>query len=210
MLTLVVHEPGSYEVVPRAEWDSANTGSTRSSHTRLDGGPPLHSEAIAACGLVQLSGGQGSLPARMLLEIADGVQGANADLSDRLDTDQSQVSRAGRRLRQLGLATRVRAGRLNALDVDEVRRPGGLASPSQPANHRVPRGRVSLAGSIESRRGWLAPGGGHDDHGSGGVVRERVAGRAEDSAGEAAVTGGADDDEVALLPIGGVDEAGGG
>ena len=55
----------------------------------------------------------GSLAARMLQEIAGGVAGANADLADRLDTDQWQVSRAGRRLRELGLATRVRAGRLN-------------------------------------------------------------------------------------------------
>jgi hypothetical protein len=55
----------------------------------------------------------GSLPERMLLEIARGVRGANTDLADRLDTDQWQVSRAGRRLRELGLATRVRTGRLN-------------------------------------------------------------------------------------------------
>ncbi len=41
----------------------------------------------------------GSIAARMLLEIARGVRGANADLADRLDTDQWQVSRAGRRLR---------------------------------------------------------------------------------------------------------------
>jgi hypothetical protein len=55
----------------------------------------------------------GSLAARLLLEIDGGVRGANADLADRLDTDQWQVSRAGRRLRDLGLATRVRSGRLN-------------------------------------------------------------------------------------------------
>ena len=55
----------------------------------------------------------GSLAARMLLEVARGVRGANADLAERLDTDQWQVSRAGRRLRDLGFATRSRAGRLN-------------------------------------------------------------------------------------------------
>ena len=54
-----------------------------------------------------------SLAARMLLEIAGGVAGSNADLADRLDTDQSQLSRAGRRLRDLGLATRSRSGRVN-------------------------------------------------------------------------------------------------
>lgn len=59
------------------------------------------SAGLAAQGAVFESG---SLPARMLLEIARGVPGANADLADRLDIDQWQVSRAGRRLRQLGLA----------------------------------------------------------------------------------------------------------
>lgn len=55
----------------------------------------------------------GSLPARLLLEIAGGVHGANADLADRLGTDQWQISRAGRRLRDLGLAQRSRSGRTN-------------------------------------------------------------------------------------------------
>lgn len=55
----------------------------------------------------------GSLVERLLLEIAGGVQGANADLADRLGTDQWQLSRAGRRLRDLGYAERQRAGRLN-------------------------------------------------------------------------------------------------
>ncbi len=55
----------------------------------------------------------GSLPERLLLAIADGVQGANNDLADRLGTDVWQVSRAGRRLRELGLADRLRVGRLN-------------------------------------------------------------------------------------------------
>lgn len=56
----------------------------------------------------------GSLPERLLLEIDRGVRGANADLAERLGTDQWQVSRAGRRLRDLGLAERTRAGRLNS------------------------------------------------------------------------------------------------
>lgn len=55
----------------------------------------------------------GSLVERLLLEVAGGVHGANADLADRLGTDQWQLSRAGRRLRDLGLAERKRAGRLN-------------------------------------------------------------------------------------------------
>lgn len=50
-----------------------------------------------------------------VIEIAESVRGAaNADLAERLDTDQWQDSRAGRRLRDLGLASRSRAGRLNA------------------------------------------------------------------------------------------------
>jgi Mn-dependent DtxR family transcriptional regulator len=56
----------------------------------------------------------------MLLEIAGGVRGGNADLADRLDTDQWQVSRAGRRLRELGLATRERAGRLTGWTLTKV------------------------------------------------------------------------------------------
>lgn len=56
----------------------------------------------------------GSLPERLLLEIDRGVRGANADLAETLGTDQWQVSRAGRRLRDLGLAERTRAGRLNS------------------------------------------------------------------------------------------------
>lgn len=55
----------------------------------------------------------GSLAARLLLEIAAGVHGANADLAERLGTDQWQISRAGRRLRDLGLAQRSRSGRTN-------------------------------------------------------------------------------------------------
>lgn len=62
----------------------------------------------------------GSLPARMLLEVAGGVRGANADLADRLATDHWQVSRAGRKLRELGLATRVRTGRLNGWTVTKA------------------------------------------------------------------------------------------
>ena len=62
----------------------------------------------------------GSLAARLLLEIAAGVRGANSDLADRLDTDQWQVSRAGRRLRDLGLATRVRSGRLNGWSLTDA------------------------------------------------------------------------------------------
>jgi hypothetical protein len=55
----------------------------------------------------------GSLPARLLLEIEAGVRGANADLAERLGTDKTQVSRAGRRPRQLRLAECEREGRMS-------------------------------------------------------------------------------------------------
>ena len=55
----------------------------------------------------------GSLAARLLLEIASGVHGTNADLAERLATDETQICRAGRRIRELGLADRSREGRLN-------------------------------------------------------------------------------------------------
>lgn len=55
----------------------------------------------------------GSVPARLLLEIEAGVRGANTDLAERLGTDKTQLSRAGRRLRQLRLAECEREGRIN-------------------------------------------------------------------------------------------------
>lgn len=55
----------------------------------------------------------GALPARLLLEIEAGVRGANTDLAERLGTDKTQLSRAGRRLRQLQLVEREREGRIN-------------------------------------------------------------------------------------------------
>jgi hypothetical protein len=54
-----------------------------------------------------------SLPARMLREIARGARVGNADLAELLATDPWQLSRAGRRLRDAGLATRTRSGRVN-------------------------------------------------------------------------------------------------
>ncbi|MGH9153531.1 MAG: hypothetical protein ACRD03_14270 [Acidimicrobiales bacterium] len=69
----------------------------------------------------------GSLPARMLGEIARGARVGNADLAELLRTDAWQLSRAGRRLRDAGLATRTRSGRINVWDLtddgrDEVNR----------------------------------------------------------------------------------------
>ena len=78
----------------------------------------------------------GSLPERMLREIARGVRGANTDLADRLDTDQWQVSRAGRRLRELGLATRVRTGRLNLWQLTSA---GNDEASRLVGSRRVPR-----------------------------------------------------------------------
>ena len=49
---------GWYEVLLAVEWDPHDTEGTRFSHTRIPGQEPLHSEAINAAVLVQLSGGR--------------------------------------------------------------------------------------------------------------------------------------------------------
>lgn len=64
-----------------------------------------------------------SLAARVLARIADGDVYSNEDLVEMLGSDPWQVSRAGRRLRDLGLATRERQGRVNVWSVT----PAGLA-----------------------------------------------------------------------------------
>lgn|GEM_PF-4489206 len=63
-----------------------------------------------------------SLPARLLAEIDRGARVGNADLAELLETDQWQLSRAGRRLRELGLVTRSRIGRVNCWDLTEAGR----------------------------------------------------------------------------------------
>lgn len=63
-----------------------------------------------------------SLPTRLLFEIARGARVGNGDLAVLLDTDDWQVSRAGRRLRELGLVTRARLGRVNVWDLTEAGR----------------------------------------------------------------------------------------
>lgn len=55
----------------------------------------------------------GTLAERLLLEIGRGVAGSNAEIAERLGTDDWQLSRAGRRLREVGLAERTRSGRTN-------------------------------------------------------------------------------------------------
>ena len=49
---------GWYEVLMAVVWDPHDTEGTRFSHTRIPGQEPLHSEAINAAVLVQLSGGR--------------------------------------------------------------------------------------------------------------------------------------------------------
>ena len=46
------------EVLLAVEWDPQETAGTRFSHTRIPDEEPLHSEAIAAAVLIQLSGGR--------------------------------------------------------------------------------------------------------------------------------------------------------
>jgi hypothetical protein len=49
---------GWYEVLLAVEWDSQDMEGTRFSHTRIPGQEPLHSEAINAAVLLQISGGR--------------------------------------------------------------------------------------------------------------------------------------------------------
>ncbi len=58
-----------------------------------------------------------SIAARMLGEIGRGARVGNTDLAQLLETDPWQLSRAGRRLREAGLATRTRSGRINIWDL---------------------------------------------------------------------------------------------
>lgn len=49
---------GWFEVLLSVAWDSGDAEGTRFSHTRIPGQEPLHSEAIEAAVLLQLSGGR--------------------------------------------------------------------------------------------------------------------------------------------------------
>jgi len=55
---VVFDTDGWYEVLLRVDWDSTTTTGTRFSHTKIPGQEPLHSEAINALVLAQLSQGQ--------------------------------------------------------------------------------------------------------------------------------------------------------
>jgi hypothetical protein len=55
---VVFNTEGWYEVLLRVDWDASNTDGTRFSHTRIPDQEPLHSEAINAAVLAQLSGGR--------------------------------------------------------------------------------------------------------------------------------------------------------
>jgi hypothetical protein len=55
---VVFHSPGWYEVLLKVEWDPAVRRGTRFSHTQVSDHEPLHSEAISADVLAQLSGGR--------------------------------------------------------------------------------------------------------------------------------------------------------
>jgi len=102
----------------------------------------------------------GSLPARMLGEVARGARVGNADLAELLGTDVWQLSRAGRRLRDAGLATRVRSGRINvwALTADgreEIDRLRAQARDRRatPASERGRNGRPTEPVSLEEQPG---------------------------------------------------------
>jgi hypothetical protein len=55
---IVFRTEGWYEVLLRVDWDATNTTGTRFSHTKIPGQEPLHSEAIDAGVLAQISDGR--------------------------------------------------------------------------------------------------------------------------------------------------------
>jgi hypothetical protein len=55
---VVFDTDGWYEVLLRVDWDTSNAAGTRFSHTSIPGQEPLHSEAISASVLGQLSNGR--------------------------------------------------------------------------------------------------------------------------------------------------------
>jgi len=55
---VVFRTEGWYEVLLEVHWDADARSGTRFSHTKIPGQEPLHSEAIAADVLTQLSGGR--------------------------------------------------------------------------------------------------------------------------------------------------------
>ena len=55
---VVFDTDGWYEVLLRVDWDSTIAAGTRFSHTKIPGQEPLHSEAINALVLAQLSQGR--------------------------------------------------------------------------------------------------------------------------------------------------------
>jgi len=55
---IVFRTEGWYEVLLEVQWDPAVIDGTRFSHTKIPDQHPLHSEAIAAQVLVEISGGQ--------------------------------------------------------------------------------------------------------------------------------------------------------
>jgi hypothetical protein len=56
--SLCFQRVGWYEVLLRVDWDPAVTAGTRFSHSKIPGQQPLHSEAIDAAVLAQISNGQ--------------------------------------------------------------------------------------------------------------------------------------------------------
>jgi hypothetical protein len=55
---VVFETDGWYEVLLRVDWDTTTTAGTRFSHTKIPGQEPLHSEAISALVLAEISHGQ--------------------------------------------------------------------------------------------------------------------------------------------------------
>ena len=113
---------------------------------------------------------------RFLSALSDTSPLGSGELRERLDTDETQVSRTGRRLREAGLAERRKVGRSVSWELTPVGR-RALTSPqdpprrgSTPADHE-PGGMAWWREVM--RRAWVAPPG--DEHEpSGDPERDRI------------------------------------
>jgi len=118
----------------------------------------------------------GTLGWRFLSALADTSPLGSGELRERLGTDETQVSRTGRRLREAGLAERRKVGRSVSWELTPVGR-RALTSPQDPPRRgRTPAddepGGMAWWSDV-MRRAWVAPPG--DEHQpSGDPERDRI------------------------------------
>jgi DNA-binding MarR family transcriptional regulator len=118
----------------------------------------------------------GTLAWRFLDALADAAPIGSGELRERLDTDETQVSRTGRRLREAGLAERRKVGRSVSWELTPVGR-RALANPQDPPRRGGAPADDEPGGAAwwrdVMRRAWVAPPG--DEHEpSGDPERDRI------------------------------------